>query len=214
MTGRIIPAELAPYLVPGGMMPQRDPGPPPMPHGPVQWAAPGLAVVRCNPFGHSTGRGGDRGPRHLMGGLYGPQYEGDKKWFCPNRADGRYRMTCQCDPPHRGQEMPLCYPHVAMIGKRMAGICPPCVMPPEALALHERIQAAQAGAVMLARGGADRATVGRAIAEAEQLGLMMTDLVKRGVAHRCPLTLTEVSLWPCWYTGSNSRATCAAPRPA
>jgi hypothetical protein len=66
-------------------------------------------------------------------------------------------------------------------------------MPPAAVALHERIEAAQAGAVMLARGGADRAAVRAAISEAEQLGQMMTELVTRGVAHRCPLTLTEIS---------------------
>lgn len=159
--------------------------------GPAE--APGIIVVRCNPFGHTTGRGGDRGPRHLMGGLYGPAYEGAKKWYCPNPADGRYRMTCACG--HRGQEMPLCYSHVAMIGRRMAGICPPCVMPPEALALHQRIQAAQAGAVMLMRGGADRETIARAVSEADQLGLMMTELVERGIAHRCRLMLTEISLW-------------------
>lgn len=155
--------------------------------------APRIAVVRCNPFGHSTGRGGDRGPRHLMGGLYGPQYEGDKKWFCPNPADGRYRMTCQCDPPHRGQLMNLCYSHVAMIGKRMAGICPPCVMPPAAVELHQRITAAQAGAAMLMRGGAPQDVVQRAVSEAEQLGQAMTELVLRGVAHRCQLAVTEVS---------------------
>lgn len=153
--------------------------------------APGIVVARCNPFGHSVGRGGDRGPRHLMGGLYSAAYEGAKKWYCPNPMDGRYRMVCQCG--HRGQEMPLCYSHVAQIGKRMSGVCPPCVMPPAALELHQRIQNAQAGAAMLLRGGADPATVGRAVSEAEQLGQMMTELVTRGIAHRCQLTLTEVS---------------------
>lgn len=156
-------------------------------------AAPGIIVVRCNPFGHTTGRGGDRGPRHLMGGLYSAAYEGAKKWYCPNPAEGRYRMTCQCDPPHRGQEMPLCYPHVAMISRRMAGICPPCVMPPEALALHERVQAAQAGAAILIRARAGRDLIDRAVSEAEQLGQMMNELVARGIAHRCRLTLTEIS---------------------
>ena len=157
------------------------------------YEAPGVAVVRCNPFGHSNGRGGDRGPRHLMGGLYSPAYEGDKKWFCPNPADGRYRMTCQCDPPHRGQIMHLCYSHVAMIGKRMAGICPPCVMPPAALELHQRITTAQAGAALLVQIGAPPGAIAQAVAEADQLGLMMTELVTRGVAHRCQLTVTEVS---------------------
>jgi hypothetical protein len=150
---------------------------------------PAIVAARCNPFGHAT----DRGPRHLMGGLYGPAYEGAKKWYCLNRVDGRYRMTCQCDPPHRGQVMDLCYEHVRMITKRMSGVCPPCVMPPAALELHGRIQAAQAGVTLLMRGGADPGVIQRAVSEADQLGHMMTELVLRGIAHRCQLTLTEVS---------------------
>lgn len=151
--------------------------------------ATGIVVARCNPFGHGT----DRGPKHLMGGLYSAAYEGAQKWFCPNRVDGRYRMTCQCDPPHRGQVMDLCTAHVAQIGRRMSGVCPPCVMPPVALELHQRIQGAQAGVTRLMRGGAPREVVARAVAEVDGLSDMMTELVRRGVAHRCQLTLTEVS---------------------
>jgi hypothetical protein len=154
-------------------------------------APAGILLARCNPYGHSTGRGGDRGPRHLGGGLWGPEYEGRQKWTCTSLADGRYRMTCRCG--HVGQVMPLCYQHVAMISKRQAGICPPCVMPPAALELHERIQRAQGHAATLAMLGADPAAVAAAVAQAEGLGAMMTDLVTRGIAHRCPLTLTEVS---------------------
>jgi hypothetical protein len=154
-------------------------------------APAGILVRRCNPYGHSTGRGGDRGPRHLGGGLWGPEYEGAQKWQCINPADGRYRMTCACG--HRGQEMWLCYPHVAMISKRQAGICPPCVMPPAALELHERITAAQGDTAILSMAGADPARIRAAVAKAEQLGAAMTELVTRGVAHRCPLILTEVS---------------------
>lgn len=155
--------------------------------------APAIHVVKCNPYGHSTGTGGDRGPRHLLGGLYGPQYEGPQKWRCENNADGRYRMTCQCDPPHRGQEMPLCYPHVRMIGRRQAGVCPPCVMPPQALALHEEIQRAGGRVSALYRAGADPALIQAAISRYDDLGAMMTELVLRGIAHKCPLTLTEIS---------------------
>jgi hypothetical protein len=157
------------------------------------FGAPGIVMARCNPFGHSVGRGGDRGPRHLMGGLYSAAYEGAKKWFCENPADGRYRMTCQCDPPHRGQEMLLCYSHVAQIGRRMAGVCPPCVMPVEARALHELIQAAQGLAAGYARQGAPAEIVRAAVAKADDLSLQMNELVLRGIAHRCQLTLTEVS---------------------
>jgi len=158
---------------------------------PLVSGAPGMIVDRCNPFGHSTGRGGDRGPRHLAGGLYSPAYEGDKKWFCPNRADGRYRMRCECG--HVGQEMHLCYPHVAMISRRMSRICPPCVMPPEALDLHERITAAQARVAALMQAGANYEAVRAAASRADDLGQAMTELVTRGIAHRCQLTLTEVS---------------------
>lgn len=156
-------------------------------------SAYGLIAARCNPFGHSSGPGGDRGPKHLMGGLYSAAYEGAKKWVCENRSDGRYRMTCQCDPPHRGQLMELCYPHVAQIGRRMAGVCPPCVMPPEARALHQLIQDAQSLAAGYAAQGAPAEIVRAAVDRADDFGLQMTELVLRGIAHRCQLTLTEVS---------------------
>jgi hypothetical protein len=37
-------------------------------------------MKRCNPYGYAT----DAGPRHLMGGFYGPEYAGDQTVF----ADG------------------------------------------------------------------------------------------------------------------------------
>ena len=43
------------------------------------------------------------------------------------------------------------------------------------------------------RGGADEQTLQRAVSQAEQLGQQMTELVLRGIAHRCKLTVTEVS---------------------
>jgi len=153
--------------------------------------APGIILGRCNPFGHTTGRGGDRGPRHLLGGLYGAEYEGPVKWECRNPADGIYVMTCECG--HRGQRMPLCYPHVRMIGKRQAGTCPPCVMPPAALELHEAIGRARTTVLLLNEGGAPRDRVLAAISREEDLSAAMTDLYLRGIIHRCPLTLTEIS---------------------
>jgi hypothetical protein len=154
-------------------------------------AVPAVLTGRCNPFGHSTGRGGDAGPRHLAGGLYTAAYEGAQKWFCPNAADGRYRMSCACG--HVGQEMKLCYAHVAMITRRMSRVCPPCVMPPQALALHEQVSSAQAAVGRLMLGRADPLAIRAAIAQVEDLGRMMNELVERGVAHKCPLTLTEIS---------------------
>jgi len=152
---------------------------------------PAVHLLRCNPYGHSTGPGGDSGPRHLMGGLYGPEYEGPEKWVCRSHADGWYRMTCQCG--HRGQKMPLCQPHVEMISRRQSGVCPPCVMPPAARELHEAIQRAQAAVVALQWAGADRDTLRAGISRAENLSAEMTDLYLRGIIHKCPLTLTEVS---------------------
>lgn len=154
-------------------------------------APAGILLGRCNPYGHSTGRGGDAGPRHLGGGLWGPEFEGRQKWQCTNLADGRYRM--ECGHGHRGQVMPLCYAHVAMISKRQAEVCPPCVMPPEALELHEAITRAQGHVAALVAMGAGPEYVRAAVARAEALGAAMTDLVVRGIAHRCHLTLTEVS---------------------
>jgi hypothetical protein len=154
-------------------------------------AAPAVHLLRCNPYGHSTGPGGDRGPKHLMGGLYGPQYEGPQKWACESFADGWYVMTCGCG--HKGQRMPLCYPHVMMIGRRQSGICPPCVMPPGARELWEDIQRAQAAVVALHLKGAPASQIKAGVDRAENLSLEMTGMYLRGLIHRCPLTLTEVS---------------------
>lgn len=151
-------------------------------------AAPAIAVRRCNPFGHAS----DRGPRHLLGGLYGPEYEGPIKWQCENPAEGTWRMECRCG--HRGQPMDLCRPHVMMISKRMAGVCPPCVMPPVARGLFEdikRAQGAYAGVYMT--GIRDRAILDPLEARANQLSEAMNELVANGTCHRCPLTLTERS---------------------
>jgi len=158
---------------------------------PANNETPALHLERCNPYGHSTGPGGDRGPRHLMGGLFGPQYEGAKKWVCENPADGYFVMTCACG--HKGQRMPLCYPHVRMIGKRQSGICPPCVMPPAARAVYEDVQRAQARVVALHVAGVIGQPVRDAVSRAEGLALELTMMYQQGLIHRCPLTLTEVS---------------------
>jgi len=126
-----------------------------------------------------------------MGGLFGPQYEGPKKWVCENIADGYWVMSCVHG--HKGQRMPLCYAHVRMISWRQSGICPPCVMPPEARALYEDVQRAQARVVALHLGAADPAVIRAAVTHAEDRAVMLTDLYHRGIIHRCPLTLTEVS---------------------
>lgn len=152
-----------------------------------------VVVKRCNPFGHGT----DAGPKHLMGGLYGPEYEGRLKWECRNPAEVRCRMECRCG--HRGQVMDLCREHPAMIAKRMAGTCPACVMPPAARELFEAVTRAQGTVVNLIATGGAPAAVQAALSRAERLGEDMNVLVLRGQAgdltcpHNCPLTVTEVS---------------------
>jgi hypothetical protein len=144
-----------------------------------------LLHTRCNPYGHEDG-----GPRHLLGGLYGPEYEGKNKWHCPNLADRRARMECKCG--HRGQPMDLCQDHHGEIQRRQAGCCPPCAWPPAAIDLKERIdyanqQLAMMGPLVFTPRGA------RLRREAEDATAAMNELVDLGLIHRCPLTLTEIS---------------------
>jgi hypothetical protein len=92
---------------------------------------------RCNPYGHETG-----GPRHLLGGLYGPDHEGRQKWFCRNPATHRVRMHCRLYG-HTGPVMEICDEHWPEIQRRMSGLCTRCAFPPEARAVQEEIQHAQ-----------------------------------------------------------------------
>src|SRR5258708_3664561 len=103
--------------------------------------APGIAVERCNPFGHAT----DKGPKHLMGGMYGPQYEGKIKWVCKAPATGRYRMECRCDALRHvpAPVMPLCLHHLAMIRKRMSDACTTCMLPQRNIELANEYLAVQ-----------------------------------------------------------------------
>lgn len=77
--------------------------------------APAVLLGRCNPYGAESG-----GPRHIMGGLYGPgsaRTEGmnlpeavaQGEWTCPNPASVRCRMICLHG--HKGQVMSLCSWH-------------------------------------------------------------------------------------------------------
>jgi hypothetical protein len=147
--------------------------------------ATGLLTLTCNPYGHGT----DAGPARLLGGLYGPEYEGRHKWGCTNRADGRYRMTCRCG--HRGQVMPLCSAHVAEISKRQSGLCPPCAYPPEAVALQHAAEQAQADMYLYA--GLNTARAQYAARACEAATTRLTELNIMGVIHKCRLTLTEIS---------------------
>lgn len=91
-------------------------------------AAPGVVLGRCNPYGAETG-----GPRHVLGGLYGPgsartpdmhlpENVEQGEWACTRRADIRCRMHCKCG--HRGQVMDLCSWHedTTYHGEMVAGV--------------------------------------------------------------------------------------------
>jgi len=74
-----------------------------------------LLLGRCNPYGAESG-----GPRHLLGGLYGPQSAATPgmhlpasveqgEWPCQQPAVIRCRMVCEHG--HKGQVMQLCSWH-------------------------------------------------------------------------------------------------------
>jgi hypothetical protein len=98
---------------------------------------PNYIAGRCNPFGHETG-----GPKRLLGGMYGPDHEGDKKWFCENLATHRVRMVCKLYG-HTGEPMDLCDDHHGEIQRRQSALCTRCAFPPEARGVQEEITNAQ-----------------------------------------------------------------------
>lgn len=163
-----------------------------------------LIRQRCDPYGNAT----DRGPKHLAGGLWGPEYEGEKKWHCDRKADGRYRMICQCG--HVGQAMWLCGPglvanrvsgqkyhhpgHVAQIQQRASGLCPRCAYPGDTQALARVTDEAQwrfRSLVAEGLGTSPAALRYHQMMEAGQARLDALRLV--GVIHNCSLVLREVS---------------------
>lgn len=142
----------------------------------------GMAVTRCNPFGYEDG-----GPKHLEGGFYGTDALGPHMWHCQARADGRYYTYCKCG--HKGQPKYLCSGHVMMFAKRMSGVCPPCVHPPAEVEIQSQMQGIRESASP-ALGSAQLLTLeGRLWLLQEKLN----DLVAKGIVHRCPLKMTEVS---------------------
>jgi hypothetical protein len=150
----------------------------------------GAAVLtkRCNPYGNAT----DAGPRRLLGGVYGPEYEGRYKWGCQNPATIRARAACEYG--HRGQPMDLCVPHAREMQKRQMGLCPPCAWPPEALQWNEVIERSQNElAVLHARGQFHSARGVQLRAYIESAGHRMTELHQSGRIKNTPLTLTEIS---------------------
>lgn len=189
----------------------------------------GLLRQRCDPYGFGT----DRGPRHLMGGLFGPEYAGRDLvledgmhgiGICENPAAGRYVMRCPAG--HAGREMWLCYNHVRMITKRMSATCTACVMPPESRQLWEdqRVQEEYLRRALAAR---DTRAALQIKARIEDIGRQQVQLTRRGLTPRRPMQLVEVSLcgvarvcrssaltgvW--WLSTSPSAAATASRTPA
>jgi hypothetical protein len=136
---------------------------------------PVMLHERCNPFGHGT----DAGPARLLGGVYGPEYEGRYKWACERPADGRFQFTCSNG--HRGQPTALCYPHVQEITKRMSALCPPCAYPAEALELTASIERDQRELAWLNERGMWGTRQAASLRDKiERMGYRMTELAQSG----------------------------------
>jgi hypothetical protein len=170
-----------------------------------------VQMRRCNPFGHAT----DAGPKHLMGGMFGPQYEGRFKWNCENVAEGRWRMTCRCDQTRHvpAPVMELCRDHVAQILRRMSDACTTCLLPQEniELALARLRTQDEFYRAIRAPGPSDmvRATAARLAAKLEAIDTRIDEMTchaclvpgnlphahpaGRPLAHKCKLTMTELS---------------------
>ena len=133
----------------------------------------------CDPYGYES-------DMVVMGGVADPRHE-QHAWYCRNKADGRYRMTCTAG--HAGY-MRLCYGHVYMISKRQNGVCPRCAFPPAFRELDETCQRLTREWFTIPPGG-ERVRVGRRI---EELRQAMQELYERGeIRTGAPLILTEVS---------------------
>jgi hypothetical protein len=109
-------------------------------------------------------------------------------WQCRNYADGRYRVTCRHG--HTGV-MTLCYGHVFMFRRRMAGMCPRCVHPARARQIEQDINELMAA---IPRAWPDQRP--GMVSRLEALRAEINDMIARGdIRTGAPLELTEVSLW-------------------
>jgi len=149
----------------------------------------GYNARRCNPYGHETG-----GPKHLIGGLYGPDHEGEHKWFCENAATHRVRMHCKLYG-HAGPVMEICDAHFAEISKRQSGLCPRCAYPPEARSAQEEIESSQRELQALLQSGRhwqDPACSAKRQA-IERGKTRMDELMVSGRIRKTALTLVEIA---------------------
>ena len=151
--------------------------------------AAGLLVARCSAYEQKAGAG----PAHLEGGFYDLRSLGPHMWVCKARSDGRYTMSCAHG--HAGQPQDLCNGHVMMIRKRASGVCPPCVHPPQEVALQEAMERIRTDPGNYRAGSPEELARNqeRAVSKLWSIQADLNELVQRGIVHRCPLTLTEIS---------------------
>ena len=154
-------------------------------------------MTRCNPYGYAT----DAGPRHLMGGRFGPEYAGDKMLvrqdglhglgICETPANGYYRMLCVNG--HVGPDFPLCTYHVQWISSHYTNTCTACAMPPASLEIESHMESAMRG-ISAARDRDDMVTVRRLVSRLDDLRQEMDELARRGVIRaQQPMKLVERS---------------------
>lgn len=148
----------------------------------------GLLRGECNLFGSA-----DQGPRHLVGGMYGPEHNGEVHWHCGNPPVGRFRMHCRFG--HKGQIMQLCADHAGPDGipKRMAGLCPACAWPTEArdLDMESRQVGLRLGQLPAWAQMAPGAI--RMRRRLEEIKTRMDELTESGAIKKVPLELREVA---------------------
>lgn len=164
----------------------------------------GLLTARCDPYGAES-------TISLLGGMYPQNQVGRIMWHCEKAARARYRLICTggtyggrlaadgglvaayvCEGGHRGVVMPLCDDHVRSISRRQAELCPRCAFPPEVREVAAALQARQADMHSAFQLGylVAAAKLGAAV---EDLQAQMNDYSLRGIVHRCPLRMKEVS---------------------
>jgi hypothetical protein len=153
-------------------------------------------VKKCNPYGYAT----DAGPKHLMGGFYGPEYAGDKTVLsdgihgpavCERDATVRARMVCVKEQ-HAGPIMDLCVAHARELQARMSDTCTRCVWPDEARGINDSMDHVMR-MMADARDRDDRVTLSKLNSQLDDLRHEMDNLRERGVIKKVPLKLVEVS---------------------
>lgn len=154
-----------------------------------------MTMARCNPYGYAT----DAGPRHLMGGFYGPEYAGKQTVLqdgihgpaiCTNTATVRARMVCEYE--HAGPIMDLCLGHVRELQTRMSDTCTRCVWPEAARAVNDEMDRVMKS-MGDARDRADRVTLDRLNSSLDDLRRDMDGLREQGLIKKVPLKLVEIS---------------------